>query len=215
MMRFTTPLVLALSLGVTALAVRAQDDTQMPTLAELQKTTARFVPADIGADLSSLPQTARDALARLVDAARIMDALFLRQVWAGNEAMLQDLAQRAANPVGPRASRTAAARLDYFLINKGPWDRLDHNPAFVPGAPAKPEAANFYPAGAEKADVQKWIDGLSGAAKEAATGFFTTIRRGEKGLIAVPYSIEYQGALSRAADLLREAAQLTTEATLK
>src|SRR6185295_7752389 len=135
--------------------------------------------------------------------ARIMDALFLRQVWAGNEAMLHDLAQRAANPVGPRASRSAAARLRYFLINKGPWDRLDHNRAFVPGAPPKPEAANFYPAGATKDEVQKWFDGLSGPAKDAATGFFTTIRRpasDAKGFVAVPYSVEYQGELARAAD---------------
>jgi hypothetical protein len=187
----------------------------MPTLAELQKMTARFAPAEIGADITALPRNERDALARLIDAARIMDALFLRQVWAGNEAMLQDLAQRAANPVGPRASRTAAARLRYFLINKGPWDRLDHNRAFVPEAPAKPEAANFYPAGATKADVQTWLDGLSGPAKDAATGFFTTIRRGPNGLTAMPYSLEYQGELARAAELLREAAQLTGDATLK
>ena len=187
----------------------------MPTLAELQKMTARFAPAEIGADISALPKNEREALARMVDAARIMDALFLRQVWAGNDAMPQELAQQAARPVGPRASRTAAARLHYFLINKGPWDRLDHNRAFVPGAPAKPEAANFYPAAAGKAEIQKWLDGLSGATKEAATGFFTTIRRGEKGFVAVPYSIEYQGELARAAELLREAAQLTSDATLK
>ena len=187
----------------------------MPTLAELQRMTARFAPAEIGADVTALPKNERDALARLVEAARIMDALFLRQVWAGNDAMLQELAQRAANPVGPRASRTAAARLRYFLINKGPWDRLDHNKAFVPGAPAKPESANFYPAGAGKAEVQKWLDGLSGAAKEAAAGFFTTIRRGDKGFVAVPYSVEYQGELSRAADLLRDAAGLTADPTLK
>jgi hypothetical protein len=94
---------------------------------------------------------------------------------------------------------------------------LDHNRPFVPGAPPKPESANFYPAGATKAEVQKWLDGLSGKAKDAATGFFTTIRRAEdgKGFIAVPFSIEYQGELARAADLLREAAQLTNEPTLK
>ena len=80
----------------------------MPTLADLQKMLARFAPADVGADLSGLPKQERDALARLVEAARIMDALFLRQVWAGNDAMLQELAQKAAMPVGPRASRTAA-----------------------------------------------------------------------------------------------------------
>jgi hypothetical protein len=187
----------------------------MPTLAELQKMTARFAPAEIGADLSALPKNERDALARLVDASRIMDALFLRQVWAGNESTLQELAGLAAMPVGPRASRTAAARLHYFLINKGPWDRLDHNRPFVPGAPPKPESANFYPAGATKEEIQKWLDGLSGPAKEAAAGFFTTIRRGEKGFVAVPYSVEYQGELARAAELLRDAAQLTSDATLQ
>ena len=187
----------------------------MPTLAELQKMTARFAPAEIGADLSGLARNEREALARLVDAARIMDALFLRQVWAGNEAMLQELAQKAAMPVGPRASRTAAARLHCFLINKGPWDRLNQNAPFVPGAPPKPESANFYPAGATKDEVQKWLDGLSPKARDAASGFFTTIRRDGKSFTAVPYSIEYQGALARAGDLLREAAQLTNEPTLK
>jgi Peptidase family M49 len=215
MPRFALALALGASIAAAAPWAREQDVTQMPTLAELQKMTARFAPADIGADLSALPKNERDALARLIDASRIMDALFLRQVWAGNDAMLQDLAGRAAKPVGPRASRSAASRLRYFLINKGPWDRLDHNRPFVPGAPAKPEAANFYPAGATKADVQKWLDGLSGAAKDAAAGFFTTIRRGDKGFVAVPYSVEYQGELARAADLLREAAQLTSNATLK
>jgi hypothetical protein len=207
--------LLSTGISTSSMDARHQDVTQMPTLAELQKMTARFAPADIGADLSALPKNERDALAKLIDASRIMDALFLRQAWAGNDAMLQDLAARAARPVGPRASRSAAIRLHYFLINKGPWDRLDHNRPFVPGAPAKPDGANFYPAGATKADVQKWFDGLSGAAKEAATGFFTTIRRGDKGLIAVPYSVEYQGELARAAELLREAAELTSNATLK
>ena len=118
-------------------------------------------------------------------------------------------------PVGPRASRTAAARLHYFLINKGPWDRLDHYRAFIPGAPPKPEAANFYPAGATKADVQKWLDGLPEKARAAATGFFTTIRRDGRSFTAVPYSVEYQGELAIAAARLREAAELTGNASLK
>jgi hypothetical protein len=215
MTRICLALTLAAGLAAAVIAGSDQDVTPMPTLAELQKMTARFAPAEIGADLSALPKNERDALARLVDASRIMDALFLRQVWAGNESMLQELAGLAAMPVGPRASRTAAARLHYFLVNKGPWDRLDHNRPFVPGAPPKPESANFYPAGATKEEVQKWLDGLSGPAKEAAAGFFTTIRRGEKGFVAVPYSVEYQGELAHAAALLREAAQLTGDATLK
>jgi hypothetical protein len=187
---------------------RVQHSTSVPSLAELKTMSARFAPAEIGADVAALPAHERQALTKLVEAARVMDALFLRQVWAGNDAMLQQLARDT--------SEAGRSRLHYFLLNKGPWSRLDHNRPFVPGAPEKPEAANFYPAGATKADVQTWIDGLSGDAKAAATGFFTTIRRGPGGrMMAVPYSVEYQGELAHAAALLREAAALTTQPTLK
>ena len=176
----------------------------VPSISELRAMAARFAPADIGADIGALADTERRALAKLVEVSRLMDALFLRQVWAGNDAMLQDLARRG-DP-----------RLHYFLINKGPWSRLDHNRVFVPGAPPKPEGGNFYPAGAPKEEIQKWIDSLSGEAKAAATGFFTTIRRRPDGsLTAVPYSIEYQGELAEAAARLREAANLTAQPTLK
>src|SRR5204862_3206651 len=48
------------------------------------------------------------------------------------------------------------------------------------------------------------------------TGFFTVIRRASgAGFTLVPYNVEYQGELARAASLLREAANLATEPTLK
>jgi hypothetical protein len=57
---------------------------------------------------------------------------------------------------------------------------------------------------------------LNGAEKERATGFFTTIRRGPDGrFIAVPYSTEYQGELTLAAQHLRAAAAATKQPTLK
>jgi hypothetical protein len=38
-------------------------------------------------------------LAKLVEASKVVDALFLRQVWPGNEAMLLDLV-RDQSPLG-------------------------------------------------------------------------------------------------------------------
>ena len=182
--------------------------TSTPDVSELERMTARFAPAEIGAPIAQLPPSERQALGRLVEAARIMDGLFLEQVWAGNTSMLASLAADAT-PLG-------RARLHYFLVNKGPWSRLDHNTGFVPGAPAKPAEANYYPAGATKEQVEKWIAGLSEQERRAATGFFTTVRRRPDGnFIIVPYAVEYQGALERAAQLLREAAALTTQPTLK
>src|SRR5436190_22768684 len=106
----------------------------VPSTRELADMTSRFAPAEIRADVAALAENERRALAKLVDAARLMDSLFLRQAWAGNDAMLQELSHdalirsRASNPASAQA---AHVRLHYFLINKGPWSRLDHNRVFI------------------------------------------------------------------------------------
>jgi Peptidase family M49 len=200
---------LAVAAGVVstiAIAVRAQERT-VPDTARLQQMAARFAPTDIGADLSKLSTADKRVLGKLVAASKIMDALFLRQVWAGNEAMLLDLV-RDQSPVG-------RARLHYFMINKGPWSRLDHNQPFVPGAPPKPEGANYYPPNATKAEVERWMQSLPEAERTRASGFFSVIRRAGSGFSSVPYNVEFQGELAHAASLLREAAEITTEPTLK
>jgi hypothetical protein len=199
--------MLAGSLCVLALALVRAQEASMPDAAKLEPMIARFAPTDIGADLSKLSDADRRVIGKLVDASKIIDALFLRQVWAGNDAMLLDLVHDQS-PVG-------RARLHYFLINKGPWSRLDHNQPFVPGAPAKPEGANYYPPGAAKADLERWIQSLPEAERARATGFFTVIRRSGNTFAAIPYNVEYQGELGRTAALLREAAALAAEPTLK
>jgi hypothetical protein len=210
--------VTSVSLVATLAGCRAQAPSTPPSAApapavdkdvsQLQQQTARFAVTDLTADITALPPNERDALAHLVRAAQVMDALFLEQVWSGNETMLYNLL-KDESPAGK-------ARLHAFLVNKGPWSRLDHNEPFVPGAPPKPASANYYPAGATKTEVEQWIASLGPAAKADATGFFTTIRRGPAGgFVAVPYSIEYQGELALAAQHLRAAAAATAQPTLK
>src|SRR5688500_4619077 len=119
-----------------------QETSTVPDRAALLKMAGRFAPVEIAADLSKLSDGDRQALTRLIEAARLVDALFLRQVWAGNDALLQQLARQAG---GPGDTSESNLRLHYFLINKGPWSRLDHNRAFIAGVPAKPEGGSFYP----------------------------------------------------------------------
>src|SRR5262249_38935405 len=193
--------------AASALTLLRAQEIVVPDTATLVRMTARFAPTEIGADLSKLSVADRRVVAKLVEAAKIVDALFLRQVWSGNEAMLVDLARDQ--------SAAGRARLHYFLINKGPWSRLDHNQPFVPGVPAKPAGANFYPPDATKADVERWIQSLPEAERAPTTGFFTVIRRSGSSFTRVPYSIEYQPELALAAARLREAAAIATEPTLK
>src|SRR5262249_9547809 len=95
------------------------------TTSPLEKDIARFAPVDIGVDLSGLPANERDALNAMVDAGRIIDGIYLQQVWSENPALLVRLAADRS-PEGQRL-------LHYFLINKGPWSRLDEDSPFVPG----------------------------------------------------------------------------------
>jgi hypothetical protein len=202
------PLLSAPLLAPLASAATPAAEASLPTEAELRAMTARFAPVEVKVDTSALPANEKLALARMVEAARIMDALFYRQVAPLNET---NLARLVAD-----TSALGQARLHYFHINKGPWSRLDEHRAFVPGAGHKPPGANFYPANTSREAVEQWITSLLPAEKAAATGFFTTIRRNPAGdFMLVPYSIEYQPELIEASRLLREAADATTQPTLK
>jgi hypothetical protein len=179
-----------------------------PTVSALESRLSRFAPVDLTADVSGLASGEREALRLLIEASKIIDALYLEQVWAGNPALLLDLLDDRS-PLGQ-------ARLRYFILNKGPWSRIDDHETFVPGVPPRPEQANFYPPDATRSEIEAWLKTLSEPERRRATGFFTTIRRGpDRRLMTVPYSVEYQGALGRAADLLREAARATAQPTLK
>ena len=176
---------------------------------ELAKKIARFAPTTLTANIAHLSPGDRKALIKIVAAARLLDPLFLRQVWSGNDELYKKLA----------TDKTAIGRqrLHYFLINDGPWSRLDNNEPFIEGVPReKPAAAGFYPDDISKNGFNSWLAGLSGSDKENATGYFYAIRREASGkLMSVSYAQEYREFLEPAAKLLREAAALTTNKTLK
>ena len=208
-MRSRFPALLTMLALAVSCASAAAGQPPIPDEAALRAMTARFAPVDMEADISGLPPGERATLAKMIEAARIMHALYLQQVWAGNPALLSAL-------LAERHTGLGEARLHSFIVNAGPWSRLDHDAPFLPGVPPRPLAANFYPAGATKEEVETWMSSLSGTERSAATGFFTTIRRSPDGaLVAVPYSVEYQGELARAAGLLREAAATTSQPTLR
>jgi hypothetical protein len=181
----------------------------MPDLNQLTQMSARFAPVILKYDAAGLSAGDRKALPKLVEAARVLNHLFLDQVWSGNRELYAKL-QQDTTPLGK-------ARLRYFWLNKGPWSDLDDHAAFVPGVPArKPQGANFYPPDMTREEFEAWIKALPAPEREQAMGFFTVVRRdAHKQLSLVPYSKEYAADLGKAAGLLREAAALTDNASLK
>src|SRR5258708_13747004 len=187
----------------------ASTPAAFPDADELNQMAARFAPVRLEVDLSSLSAGDKKALAKLIEAGRIVNHLFMQQFWSGDLALYHKL-QQDKTPLGK-------ARLHYFWINKGPWSEIDEHVAFLPGVPSKkPPGANFYPQDMDKEEFEAWVKTLSPAQKEQAEGFFTVVRRGrDKKLKLAPYSEEYKDDLDRAAKLLREAAALTDNASLK
>jgi hypothetical protein len=202
-------LVLATMMSLNISGMQRRRGDQAATDPDLAGKIRRFAPTVLTANTARLTSRDRRALQKIIAAAKLLDPLFLRQVWSGNEALYKKLAADKT-PLGRQ-------RLNYFLINDGPWSRLDGNEAFIAGVPAeKPAHANFYPDDITKDEFNAWLAGLPGGEKEKATGYFFAIRRDANGkLTAVPYSQEYREFLEPAAKLLREAAALTTNRSLK
>jgi hypothetical protein len=192
-----------------ASAKKSAAASPLPNEAALNKMAARFAPTEMKVDVSALSAGDRQALARLIQAAQVVNQLFMRQLWSGNVA-LYDKMLTDKTPLGK-------AQLHYFWINKGPWSEIDEHKAFMPDVPAhKPAGANFYPEDMTKGEFASWVKTLSPQEKEEAEGFFTVLHRDAgKKLKLVPYSQEYQAELGLAAKLLRDAAALTDNASLK
>jgi hypothetical protein len=193
----------------TPAATSPSASSSLPDTAYLTKMAERFAPTPLQVDTSGLSTGDKRALLKLIEAARVVDHLFMQQLWSGDLALYQKLQQDR--------SALGRARLHYFLINKGPWSEIDEYKAFLPGVPGKkPAGANFYPEGMTKDEFEAWAGKLDPEAREHAEGFFSVIRRDpDKKLQEVPYSDEYKVDLARAGRLLREAAALTDNASLK
>jgi hypothetical protein len=177
-------------------------------LAELNRMSARFAPTEIRVDTSHLSAGDQKALAELVRAARILDDIFIDQLWSGSHTLLAKL-KEDHSPLG-------RARLQYFWLNKGPWSDLDGHAAFLPEVPPrKPAGANFYPDALSKEQFESWVKNLPPARQKEAEGFFTVLRLRQGKLAIVPYSEEYASRLEQCGALLRQAAGHTTNASLK
>jgi hypothetical protein len=222
MKHLLAPLVLLAAAGLAhgAESAPAAASAAAPaSVAELNAMAKRFAPVDLSADTSKLSSGDRVAIARLIQAAKIIDTLQLRQRWSGNEALWTAL-QKDSTPLGK-------ARRDYFWLNKGPWSIIDGNRSFMPAEYAgiaipaeKPAGANFYPDGATKASIEGWMGSLNPKDKEQAQWFFTTIRhtkdgKGPKQYAIVNYADEYRSELLQLSKLLKEAANATDNASLK
>ncbi|MEX1160422.1 MAG: Zn-dependent hydrolase [Balneolaceae bacterium] len=160
----------------------------------MDERLAQYTPFTLTSDVSVLTDNEKQMIPILIEAAREMEKVFWLQAYGDKEELLDGLDEETQR---------------FVYINYGPWDRLNGNEPFVDGVGEKPEGANFYPADMTKEEFEEWDS-------EEKTSQYTLIRRDEAGeLITIPYSEAFAQEHQRAAELLREAAELAEDAGLK
>ena len=75
-----------------------------------------YAPVELKVPWDLLDENQVKVLENLYYASKIMDRIFLRQVWAGNS----DLYRKVLEKGDPKLQK-------FFDINFGPWDRLEEN----------------------------------------------------------------------------------------
>jgi hypothetical protein len=125
----------------------------------------------------------------LIEASQIMDDLYWRQAYG-------DGYQEWLASIGVDEERRFAE------LNYGPWDRLDDDKPFMEGVGDKPLGATFYPTDMSKEEFEA-------AELPGKDSLYTLLRRDAAGaLTVISYHVAYAEELEKAANLLRQAADL-------
>lgn len=183
-----------------------KNDVELNIHANVVELLSKFAPVEISADISFLPENEKRALAKLIAASRYMDEIFLRQVSLENPAIKKALASRH-----DELGKQAAA---YFDISYGVWDRLDEHEAPFINAATRPPGAGFYPRDITKEEFESYLEAHPEQA-ESLKSLYTIVQRKDSNFVAIDYSVAYQEWLYPAAQLLKDAANLTENESLK
>jgi hypothetical protein len=194
-------LAAAAALSLSACQAATTNQQQGPTGTE-QGGADKLARVDMKADTSYLTDEERKVVNLLIQAADLMNPIYLRQVSADNPRLRDEIAKSG--------DKAALDRFDTFM---GPWDEVSEDKPFY-GNAARPVGAGFYPAGLTKEQFDDYL-AKHPDQKDALTSPYTVVKRQGDRLVAVPYSVEYKEWLEPAAKKLEEAAAITTNPSLK
>ncbi|WP_338768029.1 Zn-dependent hydrolase [Bernardetia sp. ABR2-2B] len=155
-----------------------------------------YAPFKLTTDISTLSESEKKMIPLLIEAAKIMDGLFWQQAYMGDKDSLM-------------ATLDDADTKKFVEINYGLWDRLENNQPFMEGVGEKPLGANFYPTDMTKEEYEAFDN-------EEKSSLYTFLRRDAEGkLMIVPYHEKFKADLEKAADYLRQAAEIAEDEGLK
>ena len=183
-------LINALSLVTIAVAIASCGNGRTTAARLLENYASVTIPAP---DLSDITDNGKEVLNLYRFAADQADAIYWAQNFGSKDYFnsVQDPAER-----------------EFAMVNYGPWNRIDNQP-FVQGFGEKPAGARFYPEDMTDAEFQSLED-------PAKNSPYTLIQRKANGALQVVWFHDaYKEEVTKIADLLRAAADITIKASVR
>ncbi len=172
---------------------------------DINERLNRLIDVELRYDSSNLNDNQIILLRKMVKVSKLIDDIFLMQIYNKNFEIMKKLK-------GSDAEKEKL-ELKYLMWNKGPWDKLDDEKPFI-GAEKRKDGVEFYPEDITREEFEEWLKEHP-EDEETFKSPFTVIRRKGEKLVAVPYSIEYKEFIEPAANLMKEAAMLTDNESLR
>jgi hypothetical protein len=198
--------VLVALLLATAACGQASEPGNTATAAadgyDLAAQKAKIATIDMRPDTSFLTDEERRVVNLLIQASDVMSDIYRKQRDASWQATRAQI-----------AGEGDALKLEMYDRYFGPWDPLAEERAFW-GTGSMPEGAGFYPTDLTREAFDAYLAANPGE-KAALTSPYTVVVRDGAKLKAIPYSVAYRPELTKAADLLNQAAAITTNPSLK
>lgn len=176
---------------LTLTACQTDKKNYQASVSDIDERVEAYEPFKLTTDLDVLSPRQKEMLPLLFEAADIMDDLFWKQAWGDKDALLNNIPDEHVRK--------------FARINYGPWDRLNDNQPFIKDIGSKPRGARFYP---EDMTTEEF-DNFNDHKKDEQ---YTIIERDDHDqLKTVPYHVKWEDELTRASELLNEAAELAED----
>jgi hypothetical protein len=189
-------LVMALALTTTLFSCGGKQDEksccEKNCKEDYEALANQYAKVTLTTDISHLTANEVEMLSLLFEAGRIMDDIFWTENLGGDKKEFLDGIK------DPNARK-------YAEINYGPWDQLDNLRVFIPGYPAMPEGAGFYPVDMTKEEFEAWDN-------PDKTSQYTMVYRDENGNLQTMWFHEaYADKIQMAAEILKKASTLAED----
>ncbi len=126
---------------------------------KLKQKISKFIPVEIQYDENLLSEREKIVLEKLYRASKLIDSIFLDQVYSKNHLIKSELLSKLSDKSivnNPEEKLKYELQLELFSIMFGPFDRLEDDEPFI-GTEKKPLGANFYPEDMTKEEFENWI----------------------------------------------------------